>query len=65
MLTRAAADQKRRTIWPLEFAVQMLDIEDDQDDQNRENVFGKLLLSFEGCDEEKVFWSRGCELNMG
>lgn len=62
MSTRAAVDQKRRTIWPLEFAVQMLYIEDDQ---NRENVFGKLLLSFEGCDEEEVSWFRECELNMG
>ena len=62
MSTRAAVDQKRRTIWPLEFAVQMLYIEDDQ---NRENVFGKLLLSFGGCDEEKVSWSRECKLDMG
>ena len=65
MLTRAAVDQKRRAIWPLELAVQMLDIEDDQDDQTRENVFGKLLLSFGGCDEEKVSWSRECKLDMG
>jgi hypothetical protein len=36
MLTRAALDLQRRTVWPLEFAVQMLDMEDDQGDRKHE-----------------------------
>lgn len=52
MLTRAAVDLKRRTVWPLEFAVQMLDMEDDQSDSTHEDVLRKLLL-FLVC-------SRGC-----
>lgn len=45
VLASAVVDLKRRTVWPLESAVQMLDMKDDQGDHNREDGFGKLLLS--------------------
>ena len=50
---------------PWSLALQMLNIEGDRDDHNHGDVSGKLLLSFEGCDEEEVSWFRECELNMG